>query len=142
MTQSWIKRPKTIALIFAGVINAILVYLMFRAYSNVGSFMETNGDISADVIRIVLLIVALGIFNVSLVIIFFWKKSALVRAGLLAVVAPIICAFLYSLLKGGSMFDESEGGGVFLWLLMITGPIGMILIAVGVIGELAKRPKF
>ena len=142
MTQSWIKRPKTIALIFAGVINAILVYLMFRAYSNVDTFMETNGDISADVIRIVLLIVALGIFNVSLVIIFFWKKSALVRAGLLAVVAPIICAFLYSLLKGGSMFDESEGGGVFLWLLMITGPIGMILIAVGVIGELAKRPKF
>ena len=141
MTQSWIKRPKTIALIFAGVINAILVYLMFRAYSNVGSFMETNGDISADVIRIVLLIVALGIFNVSLVIIFFWKKSALVRAGLLAVVAPIICAFLYSLLKGGSMFDESEGGGVFLWLSVITGPIGMILIAVGVIGELAKRPK-
>ena len=141
MTQSWIKRPKTIALICAGVINAILVYLMFRAYSNVGKFMETNGDISADVIRIVLLIVALGIFNVSLVVIFFWKKSALVRAGLLAVVAPIICAFLYSLLKGGSMFDESEGGGGFLWLLMFTGPIGMILIAVGVIGELAKRPK-
>ena len=104
--------------------------------------METNGDISADVIRIVLLIVALGFFNVSLVVIFFWKKSALVRAGLLAVVAPIICAFLYSLLKGGSMFDESEGGGGFLWLLMFTGPIGMILIAVGVIGELAKRPKF
>ena len=141
MNQSWIKRPKTIALICAGVINAILVYLMFRAYSNVGKFMETNGDISADVIRIVLLIVALGIFNVSLVVIFFWKKSALVRAGLLAVVAPIICAFLYSLLKGGSMFDESEGGGGFLWLLMFTGPIGMILIAVGVIGELAKRPK-
>ena len=141
MTQSWIKRPKTIALIFAGVINAILVYLMFRAYSNVGSFMETNGDISADVIRIVLLIVALGFFNVSLVVIFFWKKSALVRAGLLAVVAPIICAFLYSLLKGGSMFDESAGGGAFLWLLILTLPIGLILIAVGVIVELNRRPK-
>ena len=82
MTYSWIKRPKRIALIFAGVINAVLIYLIFRTYSNVETFMETNGDISADVLRIALLILSLGLFNVSLVVVFFWKKSSLVRAGL------------------------------------------------------------
>lgn len=141
MTYSWIKRPKRIALIFAGVINAVLIYLIFRTYSNVETFMETNGDISADVLRIALLILSLGLFNVSLVVVFFWKKSSLVRAGLLVAVVPILCAFLYSLIKGGSMFDESAGGGAFLWLLIISVPIGLILIAVGVIAELAKRSK-
>ena len=141
MTYSWIKRPKRIALNFAGVINAVLIYLIFRTYSNVETFMETNGDISADVLRIALLILSLGLFNVSLVVVFFWKKSSLVRAGLLVAVVPILCAFLYSLIKGGSMFDESAGGGAFLWLLIISVPIGLILIAVGVIAELAKRSK-
>ena len=140
MTQSWTKSPKKIALICAGVINAILMSLIFRAYSNVETFMETNGDISADVIRIVLLILSLGVFDVSFVVLFFWK-SVLVRVGILVTVAPIICAFLYSLLKGGSMFDESAGGGAFLWLLILTLPIGLILIAVGVIVELNRRPK-
>jgi hypothetical protein len=140
MTQSWTKSPKSIALICAGVINAIILYLVYREFSNLGTFMETNGDISA-LVRIVLLILFLGIFNVSLVVIFFWKKSVLVRVGTLVTVAPIICAFLYSLLKGGSMFDESSGGGAFLWLLILTLPIGLVLIAIGVIVELNRRPK-
>jgi hypothetical protein len=132
MTQSWTKSPKSIALICAGVINAIILYLVYREFSNLGTFMETNGDISA-LVRIVLLILFLGIF--------FWKKSVLVRVGTLVTVAPIICAFLYSLLKGGSMFDESSGGGAFLWLLILTLPIGLVLIAIGVIVELNRRPK-
>jgi len=69
------------------------------------------------------------------------NKSLLVRAGQFVAVSPIIGAFLYSLIKGGSMFNESTGGGAFLWLLFTTLPIGLILIAIGVTVELTKRSK-
>jgi uncharacterized membrane protein YhaH (DUF805 family) len=69
------------------------------------------------------------------------KKSFLVRAGQFVIVSPIIGAFLYSLLKGGSMFNESSGGGAFIWGLFITVPIGSILIGIGVTIELTKRSK-
>jgi hypothetical protein len=140
MTQSWTKSPKKIALICAGVINVILIYLIYRDFSTFVTTLGTTGDPGANSLRWVLLILFLGVFDVSLVVIFFWK-SVLVRIGILVTVAPIICAFLYSLLKGGSMFDESAGGGAFLWLLILTLPIGLILIAVGVIVELNRRPK-
>ena len=140
MTQSWTKSPKKIALICAGVINATLIYLIYRDFSTFVTTLGTTGDPGANSLRWVLLILFLGVFDVSLVVIFFWK-SVLVRVGILVTVAPIICAFLYSLLKGGSMFDESAGGGAFLWLLILTLPIGLILIAVGVIVELNRRPK-
>ena len=140
MTQSWTKSPKKIALICAGVINAILIYLIYRDFSTFVTTLGTTGDPGANSLRWVLLILFLGVFDVSFVVIFFWK-SVLVRVGILVTVAPIICAFLYSLLKGGSMFDESAGGGAFLWLSILTLPIGLILIAVGVIVELNRRPK-
>lgn len=120
MNRSWSKSPKTIALICAGVINALLIYLLYRDFSTIPF---------------------LGIFNVSLVVIFFWRKSFLVRAGLFVAAVPIICAFLYSLLNGGSMFDENTGGGGYLWLLIISLPIGLMLIAIGVIVGLARRSK-
>ena len=69
------------------------------------------------------------------------KKSFLVRAGQFIAVSPIIGAFLYSLLAGGSMFNESSGGGTFIWGLFISVPIGLILIAIGVTVELTKRSK-
>ncbi len=69
------------------------------------------------------------------------KKPLLVRAGQLVAASPIIGAFLYSLLAGGSMFSESTGGGTFMWGLFISVPIGLILIAVGVTVELTKRSK-
>lgn len=69
------------------------------------------------------------------------KKSSLVRAGQLVAASPIIGAFLYSLLAGGSMFNESTGGGAFIWGLFISLPIGLILIGIGVTVDLAKRSK-
>ena len=69
------------------------------------------------------------------------KRSFLVRAGQFTIVSPIIGAFLYSLIAGGSMFNESSGGGAFIWGLFISVPIGLILIAIGVTVELTKRSK-
>ena len=127
-------RPKTIILICAGLVNAFLIYRYF-------STLVTEGNRSANGFGAVFLIIFLGLFNASLFLIFFVKKTPLVRAGLLIAVFPIICAFLFSLFNGGSMFDESSGGGGYLWLLMISVPIGLLLIVIGLIVSLFKRFK-
>ena len=127
-------RPKTIILICAGLVNAFLIYRYF-------STLVTEGNRSANGFGAVFLIIFLGLFNASLFLIFFVKKTPLVRAGLLIAVLPIICAFLFSLFNGGSMFDEGSGGGGYLWLLMITVPIGLLLIVIGLIVSLFKRFK-
>ena len=127
-------RPKTIILICAGLVNAFLIYRYF-------STLVTEGNRSTNGFGAVFLIIFLGLFNASLFLIFFVKKTPLVRAGLLIAVFPIICAFLFSLFNGGSMFDEGSGGGGYLWLLMITVPIGLLLIVIGLIVSLFKRYK-
>ena len=127
-------RPKTIILICAGLVNAFLIYRYF-------STLVTEGNQSANGFGAVFLIIFLGLFNASLFVIFFVKKTPLVRAGLLIAVFPIICAFLFSLFNGGSMFDEGSGGGGYLWLLMISVPIGLLLIVIGLTISLIKRFK-
>ena len=127
-------RPKTIILICAGLVNAFLIYRYF-------STLVTEGNRSANGFGAVFLIIFLGLFNASLFLIFFVKKTPLVRAGLLVAVFPIICAFLFSLFNGGSMFDEGSGGGGYLWLLMISVPIGLLLIVIGLTISLFKRFK-
>ena len=53
------------------------------------------------------------------------------RIGIFVAVLPIIAAFLFSLINGGSMFDESSGGGGYLWFLMASLPIGFVMIVIG-----------
>jgi hypothetical protein len=67
------------------------------------------------------------------------KKTPLIKSGMFVAVLPIICAFLYSLINGGSMFNENSGGGAYLWLLIMTFPIGTLLILIGLIINLIKR---
>jgi hypothetical protein len=67
------------------------------------------------------------------------KKIPFVRIGLFVAVSPIIAAFLYSLINGGSMFDEGSGGGTYLWFLMASLPIGLLLMLVGVIVMVVRR---
>lgn len=65
------------------------------------------------------------------------------RIGLLIAVLPIIAAFLFSLINGGSMFDEGSGGGGYLWFLMASLPLGFIFIVIGLIvmGFRQFKPK-
>ena len=39
------------------------------------------------------------------------------------------------------MFDEGSGGGTYLWFLMASMPIGLLLMLVGVIVMVVKRLK-
>ena len=65
----------------------------------------------------------------------------LIRAGLVIALLPIALAFVTSLINGTSMFDEGSGSGGYLWLLMGSVPIGLLLVVIGAIVALFKRLK-
>lgn len=67
------------------------------------------------------------------------KRVPLIRIGLLIAASPILIAFIASLFQGGSMFNEGTGTGAYLWLLMLTLPIGGIAIVIGVIRIILRR---
>ena len=125
-------RPKTIILICAGAINALLIYRYF-------STLVTEGNRSANGFGALFLILFLALFNAILFVIFFVKKIALIRAGLVIAFLPIALAFVTSLINGTSMFDEGSGSGGYLWLLMGTLPIGFLLVVIGLIVMLFER---
>jgi len=125
-------RARRIVLLLALLINAFFIYSYF-------STLVTSGNRSANGFGAVFLILFLALFDGSLFIIYYVKRFSLVRAGLIVAVLPIIAAFLYSLFQGGSIFDEGSGGGAYLWLLIISVPIGFLFIFIGLILKLVKR---
>lgn len=127
-------RPKVIVLICAGLINAVLIYRYFTT-------LVTEGNQSANGFGAVFLILFLGLFNLVLFIIFFVKKMLLIRAGLVVAFLPIVLAFITSLISGTSMFDEGSGTGAYLWLLIMSVPIGLLLVVIGLVVQLLKREK-
>lgn len=124
--------PKLIVLLCGGVTSALLIY---QYLTN----LVTTGNQSANGFGAVLLIIFLGLFNLALFLIFFVKRTLLIKSGMFIMVLPILCALLYSLIKGGSMFNENSDGGSFLWLLLITFPVGSLIILIGIIFNLVKR---
>lgn len=124
-------RFKRVVLLIALFINALCIFIYF-------SNLVTTGDRSANGFMAVFFILFLGLFNGAIFIIYYRKRFSLIRAGLLIAVLPIICAFLFSVINGGSMFDEGSGGGGYLWFLMASLPIGLLFIVIGLIVKLVK----
>ena len=69
---------------------------------------------------------------------FFVKRTPLIRIGLVIAFLPIVLAFITSLISRSSLFDEGSGTGTYLWLLIITMPVGLLLIVIGLIVRLVK----
>ena len=69
------------------------------------------------------------------------KRVPLIRIGLFITLLPILLAFITSLINNVSMFDEGSGSGGYLWLLMGTVPIGLLLVVIGAVVALFKRLK-
>jgi hypothetical protein len=67
------------------------------------------------------------------------KRVPLIRIGLLIALLPILLAFFTSLIYGTSIFDEGSGSGAYLWLLMLTVPIGLLLVVIGLLVKLLRR---
>jgi len=68
-------------------------------------------------------------------------RLSLVKLGLIIAFLPVALAFVTSLLNGTSMFDEGSGSGGYLWLLMVTVPVGVAIFVIAAIVKLAKRRK-
>ena len=62
-----------------------------------------------------------------------------IRIGLIFAISPILLAFVTSLFQGGSMWHESSGTGIFIWLMLFTLPVGFLLVLIGLVMALVRR---
>ena len=70
------------------------------------------------------------------------KRFPFVRVGLLFAFAPLLIAFVTGLIQGVSMWDEGSGTGAYIWLMMLTLPVGFVLACIGIVKKLVRmRPK-
>jgi len=71
------------------------------------------------------------------------KRFPFIRAGLIFAVSPLILAFVTSIFQGVSMWDEGGGTGTYIWFMMLTMPVGFVLVVFGllkvIIGRLRDR---
>jgi len=70
------------------------------------------------------------------------KRFPFVRVGLLVAFSPLLIAFVTGLIQGVSMWDEGSGTGAYIWLMMLTLPVGFVLVCIGIVMKLVRmRPK-
>ena len=64
-----------------------------------------------------------------------------IRIGLIFAISPILLAFATSLFQGGSMWNESSGTGTFIWFMLLTLPVGFLLVLIGLVMALLRRRR-
>jgi len=64
-----------------------------------------------------------------------------IRIGLIFAISPILLAFVTSLFQGGSMWNESSGTGTFIWFMLLTLPVGFLLVLIGLVMALLRRRR-
>jgi uncharacterized membrane protein len=69
------------------------------------------------------------------------KRFPFIRAGLILAISPILLAFVTSLFQGGSMWDEGSGTGTFIWFMLFTLPVGLLLVVIGFVIALVRRTR-
>ena len=67
------------------------------------------------------------------------SRIPFIRIGLFIAILPILLAFITSLFTHSSLFDEGSGSGVYLWLLIVSVPGGLICVGLGLIVLLIKH---
>ena len=61
-----------------------------------------------------------------------------VRLGLLFAFSPLLVAFVTGLIQGVSMWDEGSGTGAYIWFMMLTLPVGFVLVCVGIVMKFVR----
>lgn len=69
------------------------------------------------------------------------KRFPFIRAGLIFTISPILLAFIASLFQGGSMWDEGNGTGGYIWLMFLTLPVGFLLVVIGLVMMVVRRTR-
>lgn len=67
------------------------------------------------------------------------KQPPLVRIGLAIAFTPLILSFVTSIFQGGSMWNESSGTGSYLWLMILSVPVGFFMMFAGSITFIARK---
>jgi len=67
------------------------------------------------------------------------KRLPLIRVGLLIAISPILIAFITSIFQGGSMWDEGNGTGGYIWLMFLSLPVGFVLSATGLVILIVRK---
>jgi hypothetical protein len=69
------------------------------------------------------------------------KHFPFIRAGLIFAISPILLAFITSLFQGGSMWDEGSGTGGYIWFMLLTLPVGFLLVVIGLVMMVVRRTR-
>jgi uncharacterized membrane protein YhaH (DUF805 family) len=69
------------------------------------------------------------------------KRFPFIRAGLIFAISPILLAFITSLFQGGSMWDEGSGTGGYIWFMLLTLPVGFLLVVIGLVMMVVRRTR-
>jgi len=64
-----------------------------------------------------------------------------VRVGLLIAFAPLLIAFVTGSIQGVSMWDEGSGTGAYIWLMMLTLPVGFVLVCIGIVMKFVRMGR-
>ena len=64
-----------------------------------------------------------------------------VRIGLVFAFAPLVIAFVTGLIQGVSMWDEGSGTGAYIWLMMLTLPVGFVLVVIGIVMKFVRMGR-
>jgi hypothetical protein len=56
-----------------------------------------------------------------------------VRLGLFFAFLPLLLAFVLGVIQGVSMWDEGSGTGAYIWLMILTLPVGFLLVVIGLV---------
>jgi hypothetical protein len=64
-----------------------------------------------------------------------------IRTGLIFAISPILLAFITSLFQGGSMWDEGNGTGAYIWLMFLTLPVGFLLVLIGLVMMVVSKTR-
>jgi hypothetical protein len=69
------------------------------------------------------------------------KRFPFIRIGLIFALSPILIAFVTSLFQGGSMWDENSGTGAYIWLMLLTLPVGFLIVVIGLVMAVVRRTR-
>ena len=64
-----------------------------------------------------------------------------VRVGLLFAFSPLVMAFVTGLIQGVSMWDEGSGTGTYIWFMMLTLPVGFVLVVIGLVMKIVRMRR-
>ena len=64
-----------------------------------------------------------------------------VRTGLVFAFATLLIAFVTGLIQGVSMWDEGSGTGAYIWLMMLTLPVGFVLVVIGIVMKFVRMRR-